>query len=166
VKVRPVVIAADAEVQLAAIRAWWIANRPAAPDLFDRELDAAVVTIGNVPHAFPIYREEGDAGIRRALLPRSRYARLLFGRARLGTHRRGLAYGARQWAAALMTAQRPLACILHVAPHLQANAPHHSAKQPQRKSQVAEARSSTSTDAPGRGSNVRDADSAPIVEGA
>jgi hypothetical protein len=37
-----VLISADAEAQLAAIRAWWRANRSAAPDLFDRELDAAI----------------------------------------------------------------------------------------------------------------------------
>jgi len=71
---RPVLISADAEAQLIAIRSWWLVNRPTAPDLFDRELDAAVVVIGKAPGAFPLYRREGDADIRRALLPKSRYA--------------------------------------------------------------------------------------------
>jgi plasmid stabilization system protein ParE len=71
---RPVRISADAEAQLIAIRSWWLVNRAAAPDLFDRELDAAVVVIGKAPGAFPVYRREGDDDVRRALLPKSRYA--------------------------------------------------------------------------------------------
>jgi len=70
----PVLISADAEAQLIAIRSWWLSNRPAAPDLFDRELDAAVGVIGKAPSAFPVYRREGDDAVRRSLLPKSRYA--------------------------------------------------------------------------------------------
>lgn len=73
-KRRLVRISTDAETQLDAIRSWWLANRPAAPDLFDRELDAAISALRSAAHAFPVYRSESDAEIRRALLPRSRYA--------------------------------------------------------------------------------------------
>ena len=67
-------ISADAEAQLATIRTWWTANRPGALDLFDRELDAAVSTIAGAPQAFPVYRREGDANVRRIFLPKTRYA--------------------------------------------------------------------------------------------
>ncbi len=73
-KLRRVLISADAEAQLVAIRSWWLANRPAAPELLDRELDAGVAALRSAAHAFPVYRTEGDAEIRRLLLPRSRYA--------------------------------------------------------------------------------------------
>ncbi len=71
---RQVRVSADAEAQLRAIRAWWIANRPATPDLFDREVDAAVAAIGNSATAFPVYRREEGADIRRIILPKTRYA--------------------------------------------------------------------------------------------
>jgi plasmid stabilization system protein ParE len=74
VKRRRVLISADAEVQLESIRSWWLANRDAAPDLFDRELDAAVAALRKAAHAFPVYRADNDAEIRRLLLPRTRYA--------------------------------------------------------------------------------------------
>jgi plasmid stabilization system protein ParE len=71
---RSVLIAADAETQLDVIRTWWLANRPAAPDLFDREFDAAVAALRKAATTFPVYRQEGDAEVRRILLPRCRYA--------------------------------------------------------------------------------------------
>lgn len=71
---RRVLISADAEEQLAEIRLWWRANRTAAPNLFNREIDAAVEALRHAPSAFPVYRIEGDAEIRRILLPRSRFA--------------------------------------------------------------------------------------------
>lgn len=67
-------ISADAETQLGLIRGWWIANRLAAPDLFDREFDTAVARIASAPAAFPIYRRESGADVRRVLLRRTRYA--------------------------------------------------------------------------------------------
>lgn len=67
-------ISADGEAQLIVTRLWWLSNRPAAPDLFDRELDAALVVIGKAPGAFPVYRREREDDVRRALLPKSRYA--------------------------------------------------------------------------------------------
>jgi plasmid stabilization system protein ParE len=69
-----VLISADAEAQLATIRAWWLSNRPSAPELFDRELDVAIATLRHAAHSFPAYRAEADSEIRRVLLPRSRYA--------------------------------------------------------------------------------------------
>lgn len=71
---RPVLISADAEVQLAAVRSWWRANRPAGTDLFDRELDAAVAALSGSAHSFPVYQVSIDGEIRRVLLPRCRYA--------------------------------------------------------------------------------------------
>jgi plasmid stabilization system protein ParE len=71
---RQVLISADAEIQLAGVRSWWRENRAAAPDLFDRELDAAVEILRHSAGAFPVYRTEGRAEVRRLLLPRSRYA--------------------------------------------------------------------------------------------
>jgi plasmid stabilization system protein ParE len=69
-----VLIAPDAEAQIIVVRSWWLTHRDQAPDLFDRELDAAVAAIGNAPAAFPLYRRENDADVRRVLLPRTRYA--------------------------------------------------------------------------------------------
>jgi plasmid stabilization system protein ParE len=71
---RRVLISADAETQLAEIRLWWRENRSAAPDLFDREVDATVEALREAARSFPIYRTESDAEIRRALLPKSRFA--------------------------------------------------------------------------------------------
>ena len=73
-KRRHVLISKDAAAQLEAIRSWWIANRPAAPDLFDRELDAAVAALGKAAQAFALYHFDADVEIRRLLLPRTRYA--------------------------------------------------------------------------------------------
>ncbi len=70
----PVRISTDAEAQLLAVRSWWVANRPLAPDLFDRELDAAVFAIGDFPTAFPLYRRENEVDVRRALLPKARHS--------------------------------------------------------------------------------------------
>jgi len=53
VKRRRVLISADAEAQLDAIRSWWLANRPAAPELFDRELDATVAEVFRIPASRP-----------------------------------------------------------------------------------------------------------------
>jgi hypothetical protein len=66
-------ISADAEAQLTAIRTWWIENRPLAHDLLD-EFDAAVAAIASGPRGFPIYRRESGADVRRAFLPKTRYA--------------------------------------------------------------------------------------------
>lgn len=71
---RRVLIAPDAEAQLTVIRAWWTANRPLAPELFDREFDAAVMAIGEAPYSLPIYRREDGADVRRILLRKTRYA--------------------------------------------------------------------------------------------
>jgi plasmid stabilization system protein ParE len=71
---RRVRVSADAEAQLRAIRTWWVANRPATFDLFDREVDAAIAAIGSSPATFPIYHHEAGADVRRIILPKTRYA--------------------------------------------------------------------------------------------
>jgi plasmid stabilization system protein ParE len=59
--------------QAQAIRAWWIDNRPAAPDLFVDELGAAIRKLGAVPHSGARYEATSLREMRRVLMPRTRY---------------------------------------------------------------------------------------------
>lgn len=54
------------------IKRWWLRNRPAAPDLFDQELAAALDRIEQLPGSGRPYGE-GNLGVpvRRVLLPRT-----------------------------------------------------------------------------------------------
>jgi plasmid stabilization system protein ParE len=54
------------------MKAWWRRNRPAAPDAFERELNAALDRIVQAPRLGRLY-EEGDLGVpvRRVLLPKT-----------------------------------------------------------------------------------------------
>ena len=54
------------------IEAWWRRNRPAAPDLFDQELAAALDRIAQAPGLGRLY-EQGDLDVpvRRVLLPKT-----------------------------------------------------------------------------------------------
>ena len=54
------------------IKAWWRRNRPAAPELFDQELAAALDRIAQAPGLGRLY-EEGDLDVpvRRVLLPKT-----------------------------------------------------------------------------------------------
>ena len=56
-----------------AIRAWWLENRPAAPDLFADELVAAIRRLGVTPRTSARYDAPGMREMRRASLPRTRY---------------------------------------------------------------------------------------------
>jgi plasmid stabilization system protein ParE len=62
-----------AKAHLAQIALWWVANRPAAPDLFTREFEVAARRLISTPKTASIYRRLNGREIRRALLPRSRY---------------------------------------------------------------------------------------------
>ena len=62
---------ADAHALDAA--AWWRANRPAAPDLFAQELTGAIDLLTRAPDVGKRYRRSGPRGLRRLLLPASRY---------------------------------------------------------------------------------------------
>jgi plasmid stabilization system protein ParE len=55
------------------IRAWWLVNRRANPRLFDDELRAAWRRVGGAPHAGQPYAHPRVPGVRRVLMPRSRY---------------------------------------------------------------------------------------------
>ena len=53
-------------------KTWWLANRPEAPSLFDRELASAVALLEGSPHAGVIYpSDEGGQTIFRLLLRRT-----------------------------------------------------------------------------------------------
>jgi plasmid stabilization system protein ParE len=56
-----------------SIKTWWRANRPAAPDLFEQELNAALERIGSTPTLGASYEEGNlDVPVRRMLLPKTR----------------------------------------------------------------------------------------------
>lgn len=51
------------------IKTWWLENRPAAPDLFDDEVTAAVEQIASMPTSGTIYPSKVGRLVRRVLLP-------------------------------------------------------------------------------------------------
>ena len=63
----------EADLQALQAAAWWRANRPAAPDLFVQELAGAIDLLTRAPDVGRRYRGRGIPGLRRALLPMSRY---------------------------------------------------------------------------------------------
>src|SRR5262245_9982576 len=69
----PVRITPEADRQIAAIHAWWIENRPAAPDLFAEELAAGLDLLARMPQAGRRQRHGVVPGLRRLLLRSSRY---------------------------------------------------------------------------------------------
>ncbi len=52
---------------------WWHENRPKAPELFLDELEAAIEQLASMPHAGVSYTRSGVAGMKRLLMPRTRY---------------------------------------------------------------------------------------------
>lgn len=54
--------------------AWWRANRPAAPDLFDDELDYALDLLTNMPPLTQVWSEVEGKPVRKVRLPRTRHA--------------------------------------------------------------------------------------------
>lgn len=65
-------IAPTAQAQAETIAVWWVAHRPAARSLFSAELRAAEKQLGDTPLVGSRYRR-GAEGMRRLLLPRTRY---------------------------------------------------------------------------------------------
>jgi plasmid stabilization system protein ParE len=51
-----------------AIDDWWRVNRPAAPDLFWNELQAALQRLETAPESAPLYRSHGASRRRRRYL--------------------------------------------------------------------------------------------------
>jgi plasmid stabilization system protein ParE len=55
------------------LKTWWLANRPKAPDLFERELDAALERIATDPHVGVLYGQgKLESPVRRVLLPKTK----------------------------------------------------------------------------------------------
>lgn len=63
----------EALEQAYAIDDWWRRNRPAAPDLFVAELTVALERLEGSPLSSARYDQAGMVGLRRLLLPRTRY---------------------------------------------------------------------------------------------
>jgi plasmid stabilization system protein ParE len=63
----------EALAQADAAMRWWNDNRPKAPGLFLEELDAALERLMSTPMAGLHYRDSGITGMRRLVMPRTRY---------------------------------------------------------------------------------------------
>lgn len=59
--------------QLEAAHDWWLANRPAAPGLFERELGALLPRVVEHPRSGRPYPHPRVRGVRRVLMRRTRY---------------------------------------------------------------------------------------------
>ena len=68
-----VIVAAAAREQIRAVDDWWATNRPAAPSLFQDELDAALLLLADAPDIGPRFLRSRRRGVRRLLLRRSRF---------------------------------------------------------------------------------------------
>ncbi|MFL5345468.1 MAG: type II toxin-antitoxin system RelE/ParE family toxin [Hyalangium sp.] len=68
-----VIVQPDADEQALAIDSWWRENRPAAPNLFADELVAALGLLADAPGAGRRYPARKIPGLRRLMLPASRY---------------------------------------------------------------------------------------------
>ena len=63
----------EALEQAQAIRAWWLENRPEAPDLFVDELGAAIRKLGILPRGGARYEATTLREMRRLMMPRTRH---------------------------------------------------------------------------------------------
>jgi len=52
-------------------KAWWLKNRPAAPDLFELEFGAALSTLVTMPNMGKVYDAGGGFPVRRLLLKKT-----------------------------------------------------------------------------------------------
>lgn len=68
-----VVLSPEVATQVAAIQAWWLANRPVAPRLFVDELRSTFLRLRRHPHAGTPYAPLGVRATRRMVMPRTRY---------------------------------------------------------------------------------------------
>jgi plasmid stabilization system protein ParE len=66
-------LARKALAEAKRLKTWWRENRPAAPDLFEEELNAALDRIAAAPNVGTLY-EQGKLGasVRRVLLPKTK----------------------------------------------------------------------------------------------
>jgi plasmid stabilization system protein ParE len=63
----------SADAQIEMIEAWWRENRPAAPEMFSRELEAVVRLLEISPLIGKAYPDAPVPEVRRLLIGRSRY---------------------------------------------------------------------------------------------
>jgi plasmid stabilization system protein ParE len=63
----------ETEAQVEQAAAWWRENRPAAPDLFSQELAGAFDLLARAPQVGRRYLRRSIPGLRRLLLPSTRY---------------------------------------------------------------------------------------------
>jgi plasmid stabilization system protein ParE len=68
-----VIIAPEAAAEVAVIAIWWNKHRPAAPRLFQIELDRALLRLTERPEVAPKVRMRGRAGVHALVLQRSGY---------------------------------------------------------------------------------------------
>jgi plasmid stabilization system protein ParE len=68
-----VIVAPSARAHAQQIDEWWRENRPKAPDLFARELEAAFARVAATPMIVAVFREAKGRTIRRLLMPRTSY---------------------------------------------------------------------------------------------
>ncbi len=66
-------LARRAERDLRRTDAWWRDNRPAAPELFLSEVGDALRLLRGAPAAGPLHEIRPDDGVRRVLLPQTRF---------------------------------------------------------------------------------------------
>lgn len=67
------IIAPEAVIEVTEIATWWNKNRPAAPRLFQSELDRAVLRLAERPEVGPKVRVRGRPGLRVLTLQRTGY---------------------------------------------------------------------------------------------
>jgi plasmid stabilization system protein ParE len=67
------VISPSAADDIEAASRWWDANRPGAPQLFQRELLTALGIIEQSPRSLAASRDTSLGEVRRAVMPKSRY---------------------------------------------------------------------------------------------
>jgi hypothetical protein len=73
VKAVRIEFAPEALEQIRTVHDWWKNHRPAAPDLLHEELAATLEIIGSSPSAARAYPFSAIPGLRRMLMPRTRY---------------------------------------------------------------------------------------------
>jgi plasmid stabilization system protein ParE len=68
-----VIIAPEAAAEIAVFASWWNANRPAAPRMFQTELDRALLRLAERPEVGPKVRMRRRTDVHALVLQRSGY---------------------------------------------------------------------------------------------
>ena len=70
----PIEFTPAAAVQVEAAAKWWRENRPAAPDMFESELAAAIALLAESMPLTQVFAEVDGKLVRKVRLPRTRHA--------------------------------------------------------------------------------------------